>query len=63
MCIRDSSITDANGGVTYAQYDANGNIVKTTDPEGNVTSYTYDARNQLTSYTDAEGYTLSLIHI
>jgi RHS repeat-associated protein len=39
--------------VTGTEYDAVGNIVKTTDAEGRETKYEYDALNRLTQVTDA----------
>ena len=49
--------TEANGTVTpdavwQIEYDAQGQISKTTDPEGNVRSYVYDRAGNLASYTD-----------
>ena len=42
MCIRDSSETDEEGGVTRYTYDAEGNTLTETDPEGGVTEYLYN---------------------
>ncbi|WP_298333308.1 LysM peptidoglycan-binding domain-containing protein [uncultured Erythrobacter sp.] len=41
---------------TFYQYDANGNVVKTTDPEGNETFAYYDTLGRKTAQVDAEGY-------
>ena len=41
-------MTNALGGHTTYQYDADGNQIAVTDPLGNTTSYAYDAMNRLT---------------
>ena len=54
--------TEANGTVTpdavwQIEYDAQGQISKTTDPEGNVRQYVYNRIGNLVSYTDPLGHT------
>lgn len=54
--------TEANGTVTpdatwQIDYDAQGQISKTTDPEGNLRQYTYDRTGKLAIYTDPKGNT------
>ena len=43
---------------SIVEYDANGNIVKTTDHKGNITVNVYDSLNRLTSTKDAENQTV-----
>jgi RHS repeat-associated protein len=52
--------TEANGTVTpdatwQIEYDALGQISKTTDPEGNVRQYAYDRTGNLARFTDPRG--------
>jgi RHS repeat-associated protein len=54
---RQEIISDRLGNVTLHEYDASGNIVRTTDAEGGVTRYTYDARGNTLSVTNAAGKT------
>ena len=54
--------TEANGTVTpdaawQIEYDAQGQVRKTTDPEGNARQYAYDRASNLVSATDALGNT------
>ena len=49
------SITNALGGVTSFEYDANDNITKVTDAEGNATTYEYDAVGNIITSTNAKG--------
>ena len=53
--------TEANGTVTpdafwQFEYDAQGQINKTTDPEGNVRQYVYNRMGNLASYTDPQDH-------
>ncbi|KAF4513862.1 UNVERIFIED_CONTAM: hypothetical protein B566_EDAN016757 [Ephemera danica] len=54
--------TEAHGTVTpdalwQIEYDAQGQISKTTDPEGKLRQYTYDRTGHLAIYTDPKGNT------
>ncbi len=46
-----------DGTVTYATYDAHGDVTSTTDALGNVTTFAYDARGNAVKVTDALGGT------
>ncbi|WNL44031.1 RHS repeat-associated core domain-containing protein [Dyella sp. BiH032] len=46
--------------VTTYDYDANGQLTKTTDPDGVTLSYTYDAAHRLTGIQDALGGRIDL---
>ncbi len=53
--------TEANGTVTpdavwQIEYDAQGQVKKTTDPEGNARQFVYDRNGHLQSYTDPLGH-------
>lgn len=54
--------TEQNGTITpdaswQVEYDAAGQISKTTDPEGNIRSYVYNRLGNLVQYTDPRGKT------
>jgi len=54
--------TEANGTVTpdavwQIEYDAQGQIKKTTDPEGNVSLFSFDRAGNMASYTDPLSHT------
>ena len=42
--------------LTHYDYDARGNVLKSTDPNGNITWIWYDKLDQKTAQLDAEGY-------
>lgn len=52
-------IKDRLGNITVQEYDADGNVVKTTDALGGVTTRTYDASGNTLSETDPLGRTHS----
>ena len=52
-----TSVTDPLGNVSYIEYDACGNPIKTTDSNGHSTTYTFDAGGKKLSETDALGNT------
>ena len=54
---RQDIITDRLGNVTIHDYDANGNVLKTTDAQGNTTTFTYDSNDNKLSETNAIGKT------
>src|SRR5205085_7680772 len=47
---------------TLFEYDAVGNLTKTTDPRGNVSTFGYDDRNRRTSMTDALNHTTAIAY-
>ncbi|WP_432200672.1 putative toxin [Erythrobacter sp. W53] len=51
-----SLVSNASNLETLYQYDANGNVVKTTDPGGNTTWAYYDALNRKIAQVDGENY-------
>ncbi len=52
---RQEIVRDRLGNVTVHEYDAAGNVVKTTDPAGGVTQRSYDARGNMLTETDPLG--------
>lgn len=55
---RNTSTTDAEGGVTSFAFDAVSNMLSLTDPVGNTTTWTYDALNQMLTDMASWGQTL-----
>lgn len=53
---RQTSKTDANGGVTKLTYDLAGNTLSLEDSVHNITSWTYDALNRAVTDTNQLGY-------
>ncbi len=53
------AITNALGGRTQFEYDANGNRNAVIDPTGNITRFAYDAANRLVRLQDPVGHTAS----
>jgi|GEM_PF-6734671 RHS repeat-associated protein len=54
-CDRITAYTNAAGGVTTFEYDANGNLVRTVDPLGYETVVSYDAMDRPTNCVDSLG--------
>ena len=54
-----TAVTDPNGHMTRAAYDARGNVTFTEDALGHTTTSKYDALNDLLEHTDAKGVTTS----
>ena len=54
-CDRITAYTNAAGGVTTFEYDANGNLVRTVDPLGYETVVSYDAMDRPTNRVDSLG--------
>ncbi len=57
MLFNREIICDRLGNLTVHEYDANGNVVRTTDALNNVTRYEYDANDNLLAKIDALGNT------
>ncbi len=53
---RRELITDPDGNLTIHEYDAHGNVVRSTDALGHITSRTFDGTNNVLSETDALGH-------
>jgi RHS repeat-associated protein len=54
-----TTVTYADGTTQQFQYDAIGNLTKSTDQLGQATQYTYDSHNLLTGITYADGSTVT----
>ena len=52
---RLTQVTDAIGGVTKYEYDAEGNLMAATDADLNRTTFEYDTLNRLVKQTDPQG--------
>jgi RHS repeat-associated protein len=52
---RPLTVRDAAGNTTRFEYDARGNLIKTTNALGQATQFDYDAKGQLTKTTNALG--------
>ena len=53
--LRQEVVTDRLGHSTIFEYNARGQVVRTTDANGGVTTRTFDSRDNLISETNAEG--------
>jgi RHS repeat-associated protein len=52
---RQTSVTDALGGVVHIAYDAAGERTSVTNPRGDMTSFTYDALGDVATWTNPTG--------
>ncbi len=57
-----TSITDAEGGVTQHVFDTQERLVEITSPEGRTTEYDYDSAGNLASVTSPSGATVTYTH-